>query len=221
MSNTPHPEHDDTIDELASRLLDGDIELHEIDETQRSTVLARRDVFAVNRDRLRLETPLSPVATLQSSSRSRSRSMRYTVLGLAAAAVVGLVGVAITTQGDNDADMTSGALPAETASASDAAQSDAVVEMSTMSAATEAPAAASMAPAASPSASAAADASTAGGAASTKAFGLVEVCPDPVGRPVIYSGTYEGQIVEVHFSDIDGLVVYRTSDCGVVLGIVP
>ena len=67
----------------------------------------------------------------------------------------------------------------------------------------------------------AADARSDGGAASTMSATLIEVCPDPVGRPVIYSGTYEGQLVEVHFSELDGLVVYRTTDCGVVLGIVP
>lgn len=220
MTTTPHPEsRDDLIDELASRLLDDDITLDEIDATLRASVVARHAVFSANRDRLRRETPI----TREEPTRSTSRSVRYTVLGLAAAAVVGVLGVAITSQGRDDdmstADMSnSGGATADTFSlATEAPAADAMMSEG-VDGSTGDVAAASMAPAA---ATEAPEAAASPAAADMSKSLSAPLCPDPVGRPVIYTGTYDGQSVEVHFSDADGLVVYRTSDCTAVLGIVP
>ena len=187
MTERPDPE---LIDELASRLLDDDISLTEIDSALHAPVLARRAVFAAQRDRLRRETPVS-------TSHSRSRSVRYTVLGLAAAAVVGLVGIAVSSRRDS-ADTTNMA--------------------TSFSVATEAPAAASMAPAAASMAPAVApEAADASGMASR----ALATCVDPLGRPSIFVGYYNSEQVDVHFSPADGVAVYRTSDCAPVLDIVP
>lgn len=182
MTDLPDPE---LIDELASRLLDDDITLAEIDSSLHASVLARRAVFAAHRDRLRRETPVST----SPSGSVGSRSVRYTVLGLAAAAIVGLVGVALASR-ENSADNTTTEVSATV---------------------TEPPAAASMAPEAAP---AAADAS------GMESRALV-TCVDPLARPSIFVGYYNGEQVDVHFSPADGVVVYRTSDCTPVLDIVP
>ena len=194
MNDLPDPE---LIDELASRLLDDDITLDEIDSFLRASVLARRAVFAAHRDRLRRETPVS---TSHSGS-GRSRSVRYTVLGLAAATLVGLVGVALASR-QHSSDNATTEVIAETA---DVATSE------VLAAATESPAPASMAPEAAP---AAADTS---GMASR----ALVTCVDPLARPSIFVGYYNGEQVDVHFSPTDGVVVYRTSDCTPVLDIVP
>ena len=225
MTTTPHPEsRDDLIDELASRLLDDDITLDEIDATLRASVVARHAVFSANRDRLRRETPI----TREEPTRSTSRSVRYTVLGLAAAAVVGVLGVAITSQGRDDdmstADMSnSGGAAADTFSLATEAPADDALTSAGVDGSVDDVAAASMAPAAateSPATEAPEAAASPAAADMSKSLSA-PLCPDPDGRPVIYTGTYEGQSVEVHFSDTDGLVVYRTSDCTAVLGIVP
>lgn len=192
MTDLPDP---DLIDELASRLLDDDISLTEIDSSLHASVLARRAVFAAHRDRLRRETPVS---TSHSGS-GRSHSLRYTVLGLAAATLVGLVGIAVAsrqhpTDNTTTADNTTG-----------------VVAKTAEVATSEVLAAASMAPEAAPMA---ADSS---GMASR----AVVTCVDPLGRPSVFVGYYNGEQVDVHFSATDGVAVYRTSDCTPVLDIVP
>lgn len=218
MTTTPHHEsRDDLIDELASRLLDDDITLDEIDANLRASVVARHAVFSANRDRLRRETPI----TREEPTRSTSRSVRYTVLGLAAAAVMGVLGVAITSQGRDDDVSTAGGASAD-ASAFSVPAADALMSAGVDSS-TDVVVAASMAPAAateSPATEAPEAAASPAAADMSKSLSA-PLCPDPVGRPVIYTGTYDGQSVEVHFSDADGLVVYRTSDCTAVLGIVP
>ena len=203
MSSTPDPE---LIDELASRLLDGDIAVADIEPALLDPVLARRAVFAANRDRLRHETPLiaSPDVRIPAVGASRTRSIGYTVAGLAAAAVVGLIGVAIGSSRDSSETSFDSSANDESRTAESFAAVTAAPEAALPMTAAELP-------------PAAADT----GLATTGTSATPAVCPDPVGRALIYTGVYDGEAVEVHFSDTDGLVVYRLTDCAVVLGIVP
>ena len=201
---TQQPDHDtpdeEFVDELASRLLDHDITLEEIDVRLRPLVVARRDVFATNRERLRRETPVGAAPV------ERRRTLRYTVTGLAAAAVVGIVGVAISAS-DDDTDQT---MVADTPAVADApAVTDAEIS------------------------GAVPELETDGGlgsevldqksviAAAPMAAMTASTCPDPLGRPLLFSGVYDGEPVEVYFGPDLGLVVYRLNDCSEVLGIVP
>lgn len=195
---TQQPDHDtpdeEFVDELASRLLDHDITLEEIDVGLRPLVVARRDVFATNRDRLRRETPIG-VAPVE-----RRRTLRYTVAGLAAAAVVGVLGVAISAS-DDDTDQT---MVADAPSVASAEVSGAVPEPATDSGL----------------GSEALDQKSVIAAAPMAAM-TASTCPDPLGRPLLFSGVYDGEPVEVYFGPDLGLVVYRLNDCSEVLGIVP
>lgn len=195
---TQQPDHDtpdeEFVDELASRLLDHDITLEEIDVGLRPLVVARRDVFATNRDRLRRETPIGAAPV------ERRRTLWYTVAGLAAAAVVGVLGVAISAS-DDDTDQT---MVADAPSVSSAEVSGAVPEPATDSGL----------------GSEALDQKSVIAAAPMAAM-TASTCPDPLGRPLLFSGVYDGEPVEVYFGPDLGLVVYRLNDCSEVLGIVP
>ena len=195
---TQQPDHDtpdeEFVDELASRLLDHDITLEEIDVGLRPLVVARRDVFATNRDRLRRETPIGAAPV------ERRRTLWYTVAGLAAAAVVGVLGVAISAS-DDDTDQT---MVADAPSVASAEVSGAVPEPATDSGL----------------GSEALDQKSVIAAAPMAAM-TASTCPDPLGRPLLFSGVYDGEPVEVYFGPDLGLVVYRLNDCSEVLGIVP
>ena len=43
---------------------------------------------------------------------------------------------------------------------------------------------------------------------------VVATCPDPLDRPVLFTGSSNGELVEVHFSVEQGLVIYRLPEIG-------
>jgi hypothetical protein len=47
------------------------------------------------------------------------------------------------------------------------------------------------------------------------------LCDDPLRPAADVEVTFAGETAEIHFSQPDGVVVYRLSDCLVIVGIVP
>ncbi|NDE60398.1 MAG: hypothetical protein EB010_13475 [Acidimicrobiia bacterium] len=105
MNNAPLSER---IDELASRLVDGDVEIDMIESSLRDDVLRRASQFrdvrsTLSRSRqLTVTTTDSVVARTMAASRPRRRVTTY-VAGLAVAAAVStIVGVAVTSVTSSD-----------------------------------------------------------------------------------------------------------------------
>jgi len=225
------------IDELASRLIDHDIELSEIPHELRATVDARAAQFGNNRQQLLTSLPLADSATIntavqlavisgKSQSKPRKLSM-YIASFAAAAAVVAIVGVAVTRSGSSDQSVGDIAVAAK-------------ISTDVMAApmATEAPAdmsANSFPPMAAESALAGAKASliisdtnelqdlvsewsVEGFVVPQKAAPL---CDDPLRPAADVEVTFAGETAEIHFSVRDGIVVYRLDTCDMMGGIVP
>ena len=232
------------IDELASRLIDHDIELSEIPHELRAAVDARAVQFDDNRQQLLSSIPLADSSTInaaiqraaaegrtQSTTQSKHRRLSMYVASLAAAAaVVAIIGVAVTQSGSSDQSVAEIAATAKIAPEEMAAPmaSEATADMS----------ANSFAPMAADS-----------GVAETASWGsplvindtnelqdlisawTVEgfvvpqknapLCDDPLRPAVDVEVTFAGETAEIHFTQPDGVVVYRLSDCLVIVGIVP
>jgi len=228
------------IDELASRLIDHDIELSEIPHELRANVDARAAQFGENRQQLLTSLPLvdgsiinnavqRAVISGQTQSKPRKLSMYIASLA-AAAAVVAIVGVAVTRSGSSDQ------------SAGDIAVATKIspgVVAAPM--ATEAPAdisANSFVPMA-------ADSSLAEATSDDMSLVLNDVnelqalvtswsiegfvvpqkttpiCSDPLRPAVEAKVIFAGETAEIHFTQPDGVMVYRLGDCLVIVGIVP
>ena len=232
------------IDELASRLIDHDIELSEIPHELRAAVDARAVQFDDNRQQLLSSIPLADSSTInaaiqraaaegrtQSTTQSKHRRLSMYVASLAAAAaVVAIIGVAVTQSGSSDQSVAEIAATAKIAPEEMAAPmaSEATADMS----------ANSFAPMAADS-----------GVAETASWGsplvindtnelqdlisawtvegfvvpqkTAPLCDDPLRPAVDVEVTFAGETAEIHFTQPDGVVVYRLSDCLVIVGIVP
>ena len=236
------------IDELASRLIDHDIDLGEIPEELRAAVNTRAVEFDNNRQQLLSSIPLADSSTINAAIQRAAaegrtqtaiqlktqltprRLSRYVASLAAAAAVVAVVGVAVTRSGSSDQSV------AEIAATAKIAPEEMAAPM-----ASEAPAdmsANSFAPMAADS-----------GVAETASWGLplvindtnelqdllsawtvegfvvpqktAPLCDDPLRPAADVEATFAGETAEIHFTQPDGVVVYRLSDCLVIVGIVP
>ena len=239
MSNDPTNNTDDiiTIDELASRLIDRDIEISEVPHELRTTVNARAAEFDTNRQQLLAALPRVDGSTIDDAvqraviagkTQSKPRRLGMYVASLAAAAaVVAIVGVAVTQSGSSDqlvSDM--------------AATSKIAPEALSTPLASEAPtemAAESFAPMVADSAEAGAKVSyiindinelqdlvsewsVEGFVVPQKAEPL---CDDPLRPAIDVEAIFAGEPAEIHFSVRDGIVVYRLDNCTMLGGIVP
>jgi hypothetical protein len=225
------------IDELASRLIDHDIDLREIPEELRAAVNARVAQFGANRQQLLTSLPLVDSSTMNNAvqravisaktqSKPRKLSM-YIASFAAAAAVVAIVGVAVTRPSSSDQSVSDMAVTAK-------------ISPEVMSApmASEAPAemsATSFAPMAADSALAGAKASLIISDTnelqdlvsewSVEGFVVPQksepLCDDPLRPAIDVEASFTGQPAEIHFSVRDGIVVYRLDTCDMMGGIVP
>ena len=243
MSDDPTKNTDDNfdIDEFSSRLVDRDIELNDIPHDLRDAVQARSAQFVATRQQLL--TSLTHVDSsaiddairratndveVQSTSQPRARKIGVYFASLAAAAAaVAIVGVAVTQSGSSD--QTVGDIAGATKVAPEV--QSAPIE----SARTGDMAAESFAPMVADSAEAGAKVSyiineinelqdlvsewsVEGFVVPQKAEPL---CDDPLRPAADVEVTFAGETAEIHFSQPDGVVVYRLSDCLVIVGIVP
>ena len=247
MSTDPTNNTDDDIiiDELASRLVDRDIDLADIPSELRVVVESRAARFVTNRQQLLTSLPQADGSTIdraineainealrnnqiQAVSKVKSRKFGVYIGALAAAAaVVAIIGVATTQSGSSDESVS------DMAVASKISPEEAAVPM-----ASEAPAemaADSFAPMA-------ADSTLSGAKASFiindtnelqdlvsqwSVEGFVipqkseQLCDDPLRPAIDIEATFAGEPAEIHFTPQDGVFVYRVSDCSVIIGIVP
>ena len=239
MSNDPTNNTDDniTIDELASRLIDRDIEISEVPHELRITVNARAAEFGTNRQQLLAALPHVDDSTIDDAvqraviagkAQSKPRRLGMYVASLAAAAaVVAVVGVAVTQSGSSDQSVSDMAFSAkispEVAAAPESAGAPADVTAD------------SFAPTA-------ADSTLSGTKASYIINDINELqdlvsewsvegsvvpqkteplCDDPLRPAIDVEATFAGEPAEIHFSLADGIVVYRTDNCDMLGGIVP
>ena len=239
MSNDPTNNTDDniTIDELASRLIDRDIEISEVPHELRITVNARAAEFGTNRQQLLAALPHVDDSTIDDAvqraviagkTQSKPRRLGMYVASLAAAAaVVAVVGVAVTQSGSSDQSVSDMAFSAkispEVASAEESAGAPADVTAD------------SFAPMD-------ADSTLSGAKASYIINDINELqdlvsewsvegsvvpqktdplCDDPLRPAIDIETTFAGEPAEIHFSIADGIVVYRTDNCDMMGGIVP
>jgi hypothetical protein len=243
MSTDPTNNTDDDIiiDELASRLVDRDIDLADVPSDFRAVVESRAAQFVTNREQLLTSLPQADGAAIdrsindalrssrtQPEVRAKSRKFGVYIGSLAAAAVVvAVVGVAVTQSGSSDESVSDMAVAAKISPEVAAAPmaSEAPAEMS----------AASFAPMA-------ADSTLSGAKASLIIDGTdelqdlvsewsvegfvvpqrtVALCGDPLRPAIDVEVTFAGEPAEIHFSIADGIVVYRTDTCDMMGGIVP
>jgi hypothetical protein len=225
------------IDELASRLIDHDVELSDIPHELRAAVDERAAQFGENRQQMLTSLPLVDSSIMNNAvqlavigaktpSKPRKLSM-YIASFAAAAAIVAIVGVAVTRSSSSDQ------------SAGDIAET-AKISTDAMAApmATEAPAemsANSFAPMAADSALAGAKASLIISDTnelqdlvsewSVEGFVVPQksepLCDDPLRPAIDVEATFAGQPAEIHFFVRDGIVVYRLDTCDMMGGIVP
>ncbi|MFZ9230921.1 MAG: hypothetical protein ACO25P_03800 [Ilumatobacteraceae bacterium] len=196
MNNAPLSER---IDELASRLVDGDVEIDMIEPSVRDDVLRRASQFrdvrsTLSRSRqLTVTTTDSVVARTMAASRPRRRVTTY-VAGLAVAAAVStIVGVAVTSVTSSDRSDE----PTRDAASNEPTTFEADVAVAAV----------------------ASDVAVASDAAREGAIG--DVCPDELRRTIIPLATIDGESVEIHWSPTDGVVIYRISDCSIQFATTP
>ena len=243
MSTDPTNNTDDDIiiDELASRLVDRDIDLADVPTELRVAVESRAAQFSTNRQQLLTSLPQADGSMIDSainvalrSSRSqpvvRAKSRKFGVyIGAlaAAAAVVAVVGVAVTQSGSSDESVSDMAVTAKISPEVAAAPmaSEAPAEMS----------AASFAPMAADSTLSGAKTSLIISTTdelqdlmsewSVEGFVVpqktVALCDDSLRPATDIEVTFAGEPAEIHFTPQDGVIVYRISDCSVIIGIVP
>ena len=238
---TNNTDDDIIIDELASRLVDRDIDLADVPSDFRAVVESRAAQFVTNREQLLTSLPHADGAAIDRSIndalrgsrtqpvvRTKSRKFGVYIGSLAAAAVVvAVVGVAVTQSGSSDESVSDMAVAAKISPEVEAAPmaSEAPAEMS----------AASFAPMAADSALSGAKASLIIGDTnelqdlvsewSVEGFVVpqrtVALCGDPLRPAIDVEVTFAGEPAEIHFSIADGIVVYRTDTCDMMSGIVP
>ena len=238
---TNNTDDDIIIDELASRLVDRDIDLADIPSELRTAVESRAAQFVTNRQQLLTSLPQADGAAIDRSIndalrgsrtqpvvRAKSRKFGVYIGSLAAAAVVvAVVGVAVTQSGSSDESVSDMAVAAKISPEVEAAPmaSEAPAEMS----------AASFAPMAADSALSGAKASLIIDGTdelqdlvsewSVEGFVVpqrtVALCGDPLRPAIDVEVTFAGEPAEIHFSIADGIVVYRTDTCDMMSGIVP
>jgi len=244
MSTDPTHNTDDSnidIDELASRFVDRDIDLAGIPAELRAAVEARAAQFVTNREQLLTSLPHADGSTIdravnealrsnrtQSVTHTRSRKFGVYIGSLAAAAaVVAIVGVAVTQSGSSDESVSDMAVAAKISP-----------EVAAAPMASEAPADL----AAESFSSMAADSAISGAKASliindtselqdlvsewsVEGFVIPQkseaLCDDPLRPAIDVEVTFAGEPAEVHFSIADGIVVYQTDTCDMMGGIVP
>jgi hypothetical protein len=244
MSTDPTHNTDDSnidIDELASRFVDRDIDLAGIPAELRAAVEARAAQFVTNREQLLTSLPHADGSTIdravnealrsnrtQSVTHTRSRKFGVYIGSLAAAAaVVAIVGVAVTQSGSSDESVSDMAVAAKISP-----------EVAAAPMASEAPADL----AAESFSSMAADSAISGAKASliindtselqdlvsewsVEGFVVPQkseaLCDDPLRPAIDVEVTFAGEPAEVHFSIADGIVVYQTDTCDMMGGIVP
>ena len=243
MSTDPTNNTDDDIiiDELASRLVDRDIDLADVPSELRAAVESRAAQFVTTRQQLLTSLPQADGSTIdravnealrssrtQPDVRAKSRKFGVYIGSLAAAAVVvAVVGVAVTQSGSSDESVSDMAVAAKISPEVAAAPmaSEAPAEMS----------AASFAPMAADSALSGAKASLIIDGTdelqdlvsewSVEGFVVpqrtVALCGDPLRPAIDVEATFAGEPAEIHFSIADGIVVYRTDNCDMMGGIVP
>jgi hypothetical protein len=243
MSTDPTNNTDDDIiiDELASRLVDRDVDLADVPSELRAAVESRAAQFVTTRQQLLTSLPQADGSTIdravnealrssrtQSVTHTRSRKFGVYIGSLAAAAaVVAIVGVAVTQSGSSDVSVSDMAVAAKISPEVAAAPmaSEAPAEMS----------AASFAPMAADSALTGAKASLIIGDTnelqdlvsewSNEGFVVPlkpeALCDDPLRPAIDVEVTFAGEPAEIHFNPQDGVIVYRISDCSVIIGIVP
>jgi hypothetical protein len=244
MSTDPTHNTDDSnidIDELASRFVDRDIDLAGIPAELRAAVEARAAQFVTNREQLLTSLPNADGSTIdravnealrsnrtQSVTHTRSRKFGVYIGSLAAAAaVVAIVGVAVTQSGSSDESVSDMAVAAKISP-----------EVAAAPMASEAPADL----AAESFSSMAADSAISGAKASliindtselqdlvsewsVEGFVVPQkseaLCDDPLRPAIDVEVTFAGEPAEVHFSIADGIVIYQTDTCDMMGGIVP
>ena len=239
MSNDPTNNTDNniTIDELASRLIDRDIEMSEVPHELRITVNARAAEFGTNRQQLLAALPHVDGSTIDDAvqraviagkTQSKPRRLGMYVASLAAAAaVVAIVGVAVTQSGSSDQSVSDMAFSAKMSPEVVAAPESAGAPAD-MTADSFAPMAAD---------------STLSGAKTSYIINDINelqdlvsewsvegsvvpqktepLCDDPLRPAIDIETTFAGEPAEIHFSIADGIVVYRTDNCDMMGGIVP
>lgn len=207
------PENSERIDDWASRLIDGDIVLDDLSPDVREAVTVRAERFRVVRETLlrsRVDEPTTTDAIVErvlSTTRRRDR-VRVYVGGLAAAAAVAtIVGVAVSTSGRSDDSSV-----AEDVATAPAAETQTKVASMDAAPATEAPTAESVSESVSDGA---------GSDMSAATYAAGDACPDELRPTIVPVATIDGEDVEIHWSAAHGVVVYRISDCSVVLATTP
>jgi hypothetical protein len=239
MSNDPTNNTDNNIaiDELASRLIDRDIEMSEVPHELRTTVNARAAKFGTNRQQLLAALPHVDGSTIDDAvqraviagkTQSKPRRLGMYVASLAAAAaVVAIVGVAVTQSGSSDQSVSDMAFSAKMSPEVVAAPESAGAPAD-MTADSFAPMAAD---------------STLSGAKTSYIINDINelqdlvsewsvegsvvpqktepLCDDPLRPAIDIETTFAGEPAEIHFSIADGIVVYRTDNCDMMGGIVP
>jgi hypothetical protein len=239
MSNDPTNNTDNNIaiDELASRLIDRDIEMSEVPHELRTTVNARVAKFGTNRQQLLAALPHVDGSTIDDAvqraviagkTQSKPRRLGMYVASLAAAAaVVAIVGVAVTQSGSSDQSVSDMAFSAKMSPEVVAAPESAGAPAD-MTADSFAPMAAD---------------STLSGAKTSYIINDINelqdlvsewsvegsvvpqktepLCDDPLRPAIDIETTFAGEPAEIHFSIADGIVVYRTDNCDMMGGIVP
>jgi hypothetical protein len=243
MSTDPTNNTDDDIiiDELASRLVDRDVDLADVPSELRAAVESRAAQFVTNREHLLTSLPQADGSTIdravnealrssrtQSVTHTRSRKFGVYIGSLAAAAaVVAIVGVAVTQSGSSNESVSDMAVAAKISPEVAAAPmaSDAPADMS----------AESFSPVIADSAVSGAKASLIISDTnelqdlvsewSVEGFVVPQksepLCDDPLRPAIDVEATFAGELAEIHFSIADGIVVYRIDSCDMMGGIVP
>jgi len=190
-------ENSERIDDWASRLIDGDIVIDDVEIDVREAVMVRAEQFRMVRETMLRSRDDASASTVNVdvqralSTSARPGRARVYISGLAAAAAVAtIVGVAVSSSGRSEVP----AADVQTKVASmDASTASAAPEMSTEMAV---------------------EMSAADGA-------IADACPDDLRPTIIPVATINGEDVEIHWSAAHGVVVYRISDCSVVLATTP
>ena len=194
-------ENSERIDDWASRLIDGDIVIDDVEIDVREAVMVRAEQFRMVRETMLRSRDDASASTVNVdvqralSTSARPGRARVYITGLAAAAAVAtIVGVAVSSSGRSE-------VPA--------AEVQTKVASMDAAPATEAPAMSSEM-----STEMAVEMSEADGA-------IADACPDDLRPTIIPVATINGEDVEIHWSAAHGVVVYRISDCSVVLATTP
>ena len=243
MSDDPTKNTDDNfdIDEFSSRLVDRDIELNDIPHDLRAAVQARSAQFVANRQQLLTSfTHVDSSAIddairratndveIQSTSRPRARKIGVYFASLAAAAAaVAIVGVAVTQSGSSDQSVSDIAGATKVAPEVQSTPIESA-ETGDMAAESFAPMAADSTLSGAKTFLVISDASELQDLVSewsVEGFVVPQkaepLCDDPLRPAADVEVTFAGETAEIHFSQPDGVVVYRLSDCLVIVGIVP